>query len=157
MHPRNSSYQLDDYGGQSSLTAHLVELRTFLDLGDTPRERPKRYGQLCDLHLRKVGLIDERPSEEPDDLSVIPAQESGAIQSRDASPSSAGLGARNADNSDVLNVMERDRSAFRSCHDPIRRMCRYRRASVPLWLRPPGYRRQALDSPVKVLHLCFRL
>lgn len=59
-----SSYQYYAHGKTNELTEHLTPPQAYLELGDTPEKRQRKYRQLCDQYLRESGLIDDRPPEE---------------------------------------------------------------------------------------------
>ncbi len=65
---RYSSYRYYAYGESNGHTAKLTPPQAYLELGKTPKQRQRRYRQLCDDYLRREGLIDDAPSEEVEPL-----------------------------------------------------------------------------------------
>jgi len=72
-----SSYNFYAYGKRNSLTKNLTPPPEYLALGRTPKERQRRYRQLCDAYMREKGYIQDRPDETVD----APTGQSEAIAS----------------------------------------------------------------------------
>jgi putative transposase len=59
-----SSYRFYAYGEENEFTKYLTPPPAYLELGNTPVERQRKYRQLCDEYLRECELLDDEPSEE---------------------------------------------------------------------------------------------
>ena len=65
---RFSSYMFYAYGKKNRHTKHLVPPKAYFALGKTPQIRQKKYRQFCDMYLRANGLLDNRPSEDVEEM-----------------------------------------------------------------------------------------
>jgi putative transposase len=77
---RYSSYGLYACGTRSELTEDLTPPPAYLALGDTAEERQRRYRELCDLYLRKQGLINDRPDEDVAEPLATDGLETGSAR-----------------------------------------------------------------------------
>ncbi len=64
-----SSYHFYAFGKAVHQSEHFTPPPAYLALGKTAEERQKMYRRLCDIYLRKLGLIDDAPDEEGDSNS----------------------------------------------------------------------------------------
>ena len=59
-----SSYRYYAYGEENEWTRHLTPPQWYLELGETPEERQRRYRELCDEYYREKRLPTEREADE---------------------------------------------------------------------------------------------
>lgn len=78
-----SSHRFYAYGERSSFTDSLTPPPAYNALGETPKERQRKYRQMCDEYLRHKGLLNDRPSEP----MVDEANESAFVTNRSSSQS----------------------------------------------------------------------
>jgi putative transposase len=74
----HSSHRFYAFGEASERTAKLTQPPAYLALGETPSARQHAYRSRCDAYMRRERLIDDRPSEDVDEPTVVePERASG--------------------------------------------------------------------------------
>jgi putative transposase len=78
---RYSTYRFYALGEKNRFTENITPPPEYMELGDTPEKRQRRYRQMCDIYMRKEGLIDDTPDEQVNEPHTVATMDSDSSTS----------------------------------------------------------------------------